>query len=224
MNRTTTMSAPRRLRADAARNQQRIVEAARRLFAERGLEVTLDDVAEAAGVGVGTVYRRFANKQELIIEVFEQTVAAMAEATERANRNPDPWAAVVELFEWACEHFAGNRGFSEVMLELPDAMERFESVRDRIKPQIGRLVDRAHAAGVLRPGIEAPDFFAIINMVESIAAFSKPVNDQVWRRYLAIALDGVRADTVPRQPLPVPPLRDDEVDQAKARTFACRRR
>ncbi|WP_024799561.1 TetR/AcrR family transcriptional regulator [Nocardia sp. BMG51109] len=224
MNRTTTISPPRRLRADAARNQQRIVEAASRLFAERGLEVTLDDVAEAAGVGVGTVYRRFSNKQELILEVFEQTVAAMAEATERANRDPDPWAGLVTLFEWACEHFARNRGFSEVMLELPDAMERFASVRDRIKPSIGRLVERAHSAGVLRPGVESSDFFAIINMVESIAAFAKPVNDQVWRRYLAIALDGVRADALPRQPLPVPPLTDDEVDQAKAGTFACRRK
>ncbi len=224
VNRATTMPPPRRLRADAARNQQRIVEAARRLFAERGLEVTLDDVAEAAGVGVGTVYRRFSNKQELILEVFEQTVSAMAEATERANRNPDPWAGVVELFEWSCQHFADNRGFSEVMLELPDAMERFASVRDRIKPSVSRLVDRAHAAGVLRPGIEGSDFFAIINMVESIAAFAKPINDQVWRRYLEIALDGIRADGMPRQPLSVPPLSDDEVDQAKAETFACRRR
>ena len=218
------MSAPRRLRADAARNQQRIVEAARGLFAEHGLEVTLDDVAEAAGVGVGTVDRRYSNKQELILEVFEHAVASMAEATERANRNPDPWAGLVELSEWACEHLAGNRGFSEVILELPDAMERFVSVRDRIKPAVTRLIDRGRDAGVLRPGIEASDFFAIMNMVESIAATSKSVNDQVWRRYLAIALDGIRADAMPRQPLSVPPLSDDEVDRAKAESFACRRK
>ncbi len=218
------LASPRRLRADAARNQQRILAAARELFAERGLEVTLDDVAEAAKVGVGTVYRRFANKRELIEEVFDQHVAAMAEATERCNNNPDPWAGVVELFEWACQHMAGNRGFSAVMLELPDAMERFASVRERIKPALQQLMDRAHAAGVLRPGITGTDFFAMVNMVESMAAFSRPVNPETWRRYMAIVLDGIRADSVPRLPLTVPPLTDDEVDQAKAACFAPRKR
>ncbi|MCM6776350.1 TetR/AcrR family transcriptional regulator [Nocardia sp. CDC159] len=210
------MPPPRRLRADAARNQQRIIAAARELFAERGLDVTLDDVAEAARVGVGTVYRRFANKRELIEEVFDQHVAQMAEATERANHHPDPWVGLTDLFEWACQHMAGNRGFSEVMLELPDAMERFASVRSRIKPALEQLMNRAHAAGVLREGITGTDFFAMVNMVESMAAFSRPINPDTWRRYMAIVLDGVRADDMPRLPLTVPPLTDDEVDRAKA--------
>ncbi|MBF6326905.1 TetR/AcrR family transcriptional regulator [Nocardia transvalensis] len=218
------MSAPRRLRADAARNQQRILAAARELFAERGLEVTLDDVAEAAHVGVGTVYRRFANKRELIEEVFDQHVSAMAEATEKAARHPDPWIAMVELFEWSCQHMAGNRGFSEVMLELPDAMERFKSVRERIEPAIHTLMERCHAAGVLRPGITGTDFFAMVNMVESMAAFSRPVNPDTWRRYMALVLDGVRADGMPRQPLTVPPLTDDEITRAKAEVFCLRKR
>ncbi|MFF0493378.1 TetR/AcrR family transcriptional regulator [Nocardia sp. NPDC004068] len=209
------MSQPRRLRADAARNQQRILEAARELFAERGLDVTLDDVAEAAKVGVGTVYRRFANKRELIEEVFDRHVAEMAEATERCNRVPDPWLGLVELFEWACQHMAGNRGFGEVMLELPDAKERFASVRCRIKPALEELMARAHAAGVLRPGITVADFFAMVNMVESMAAFARPINPNTWRRYMAIVLDGVRADGVPRLELTVPPLTEDEVEQAK---------
>ncbi|MFI5777538.1 TetR/AcrR family transcriptional regulator [Nocardia sp. NPDC051570] len=230
MNRATSPSPPRhlppprRLRADAARNQQRILAAARELFAERGLDVTLDDVAEAAGVGVGTVYRRFANKRELIEEVFEQHVGAMAEATERCNHNPDPWAGLVELFEWSCQHMASNRGFSEVMLELPDAMERFTLVRGRIRPALGELMDRAHEAGVLRPGITGADFFAMVNMVESMAAFSRPVNPETWRRYMAIVLDGVRADCLPRLPLTVPPLTEDEVDQAKCKMFDARKR
>ncbi|AHH16535.1 TetR/AcrR family transcriptional regulator [Nocardia nova] len=224
MNHATATPARRRLRADAARNHQRILLAARSLFAERGLEVTLDDVAEAAGVGVGTVYRRFANKQELIAEVFDQTVNEMAEATEAAYADPDTWHGLAQLFEWSCEHMAGNRGFGEVMLELPDAMERFASVRDRIKPMVTRLIDRAVAEGVVRPGIAASDFFAMIHMVEAIATFSKPVDPQVWRRYMGIVLDGVRADHLPRVPLEVPPLEDDDVDQAKAAVFACRRR
>jgi AcrR family transcriptional regulator len=224
VNPATTAAPPRRLRADAARNQQRILESARRLFAERGLEVTLDDVADAAGVGVGTVYRRFANKQELIVEVFEHNVAEMAETVERANDNPDPWAALAEVFEYSCQHMAVNRGFGEVMLEIPDAMERFVSVRDRIKPAIERLIDRARTEGAVREDIAASDFFAMINMVESVASFARSVNPEIWRRYMAIVLDGVRADCMPRQPLTVPPLTDEEIDCAKAACFEDRRK
>ncbi|WP_019930501.1 TetR/AcrR family transcriptional regulator [Nocardia sp. BMG111209] len=223
MNPVTT-APPRRLRADAARNQQRILTAARQLFAERGLEVTLDDVAEAAGVGVGTVYRRYANKQELIAEVFERHVDAMAEAAESAYADPDPWAGLVKLLEYACRHMADNRGFGAVMLELPDAMERFVSMRDRVKPAIATVIDRARDAGVLRPDIASSDFFAIVGMVESVAAFSRSVNPDVWRRYLDIVLDGIRGDDQPRQQLSVPPLRDDEVDRAKAAASCAVRR
>lgn len=224
MNPATTASPPRRLRADAARNQLRILEAARTLFAERGLDVTLDDVAEAAGVGVGTVYRRFANKQELIAEVFDHQVSAMAEVVEAANDDPDPWAALTTVFEYSCQHMAANRGFGEVMLEIPDAMERFVSVRDRILPAIERLIDRARTAGALREGIAVADFFAMINMVESVASFARSVNPEIWRRYMAIVLDGVRADCQPRLPLMVPPLTVEEIDRAKAACFEVRRK
>ncbi|WP_216899840.1 TetR/AcrR family transcriptional regulator [Nocardia alni] len=224
MNPATTAPPARRLRADAVRNQQRILEAARRLFAERGLDVTLDDVAEAAGVGVGTVYRRFANKQELIVEVFDHNVAEMAEAVEAANRNPDAWAGVMAIFEYGCQNMANNRGFGEVMLEVPDAMERFDSVRDRIKPQLEQLIARAHVEGALREGITATDFFAMMSMVESIAAFARPVNSEVWRRYMAIVLDGARADCLPRVPFTTPPMDDAEIDRAKSACFVTRRK
>ncbi|CAM4479546.1 TetR/AcrR family transcriptional regulator [Nocardia ninae] len=215
MNHATAVSPPRRLRADAARNQQRIIAAARELFADHGLEITLDDVAERAGVGVGTVYRRFANKKELITEVFEQSIGEFAEAADAAYRHPDPWFGLVEFFEYACRHMAKNRGFSEVMLELEDDIDRFVVVRDRIKPTVTAIVDRAREAGVLAPGIEPSDFFALIHMVDGIAEFARPVNPDVWQRYMAIVLNGVRAEGTPPQQLLVPPLNDSEVEQAK---------
>jgi AcrR family transcriptional regulator len=211
----TTLRTPRRLRADAARNQQRIVEAARELFAERGLEITLDDVAEHAGVGVGTVYRRFANKKELISEVFEHHIGKFAEAAEASQHHPDPWLGVVQFVEYACTHLATNRGFSEVILELDLDTERFHHLRERIKPAIVAIVDRARDAGVLQPDIEASDLFAIIHMVDGLAEFAKPINPEIWRRYMAITLNGIRADSVARQELPVRALTDDEVEQAK---------
>ncbi|MEU4314344.1 helix-turn-helix domain-containing protein [Nocardia sp. NPDC024068] len=215
MKHATTLRAPRRLRADAARNQQRIVEAARELFADRGLEITLDDVAEHAGVGVGTVYRRFANKAALITEVFEQGLGDFADAAEAARANPDPWLGVVEFVEYACRHLAINRGFSEVILELDLDTERFHGMRDRIKPAVAAIVARAREAGVLQPDIEPSDLFAMIHMVDGLAEFAKPINPDVWRRYMAITLNGIRADSVARQDLPVRALTDDEVDQAK---------
>ncbi|WP_378733354.1 TetR/AcrR family transcriptional regulator [Nocardia brasiliensis] len=223
MNHATALSPPRRLRADAARNQQRIIAAARELFADHGLEITLDDVAERAGVGVGTVYRRFANKKELITEVFEQNLGDFAEAADAAYRHADPWFGLVEFFEYACRHMAVNRGFSEVMLELEDDIDRFVVVRDRIKPTVIAIVDRARNAGALAPGVEPSDFFALIHMVDGMAEFARPVNPDVWQRYMAIVLNGVRADGIPRQHLPVPPLTDDEVEQAKGACSGRRR-
>ncbi len=223
-DRPATGQPARRLRADAARNQQRIIAAARELFAEHGLEITLDDVADKAGVGVGTVYRRFANKQELISEVFDQNVNEFAAAVETALHHPDPWTGLVELFEYACRHMATNRGLSEVLLEMKDSMERFECMRDRVRPGMFQVVQRAKDAGALRPEIESGDFFAMVNMVDAVAGFARPVNPDVWRRYMALILNGVRGDAVPRIPLDVPPLTEEEVERGKAAMCMNRKR
>lgn len=195
---TTTPGAPR-LRADAARNQQRIVAAARELFAIRGLEITLDDVAERAGVGVGTVYRRFANKKKLITEVFHRHVDTFAEVAEECLRHPDPWLGLVELMEYACRHMATNRGFGEVILELRGNVEQFRSIRERIDPAVAAVVDRARAAGVIVADIGAADLFVMIRMVAAAAAFAGSADSESWRRYLSIVLNGIRADGTPRR-------------------------
>jgi AcrR family transcriptional regulator len=220
---TEEVPTSRRLRADAARNQQRILDAARDLFATRGLEITLDDVAEHAGVGVGTVYRRFANKHELIYGVFEQNVDMMAEQAEFAYKNPDPWLGLVEFFEYACQNMAANRGLGDVILMLENSTERFAAVKERMQPAVQRIFDRAMAAGVIRPDAEAGDLFALIHMVDGFADFSRSVNPNAWRRYFAIILDGLRADCVSRDPLPVPALTDDEIHEAKTACFGRRR-
>ena len=214
---------PRPLRADALRNQKRILAAARELFAERGLDITLDNVAEHAGVGVGTVYRRFANKQELIAGVFEENVERMAEQAENAHDNPDPWTGLVDFFGYMCQHMAGNRGLGEVLVTLDDNEERFACVKERMQPAIARVIDRAKAAGELRPDAEAGDFFALIHMVDWIADFARPVNPDIWRRYFAVILDGLRCETKERQPLPERPLTDQEIHVAKTACFGRKR-
>ncbi|MCX4097046.1 TetR/AcrR family transcriptional regulator [Nocardia sp. alder85J] len=224
MNPATTPAPPRRLRADAVRNQQRILAAARHLFAERGLEVTLDDVAEAANVGIGTVYRRYANKHELINEVLTTGMTEVADAAEAAGANPDAWAGLIEFCDFACRHMADNRGLGEMMLSVPESVQQLGCVRDRVESTVNHLLEHAISAGVLRPGIVGTDFFALLTMVESMATLTRPVNPEAWRRYLAILLDGIRGDSVPRQPLPVDPLTEDEIHAAKHAVFAARKK
>ncbi|WP_067660079.1 TetR/AcrR family transcriptional regulator [Nocardia harenae] len=221
---TSPSHAPRRLRADAARNQERIVAAARELFGERGLEISLDDVAERAGVGVGTVYRRFAGKKELIVQVFARQMDDFVAAAERAGRNPDPWAGLVEFFEYACRHLAGSRGFSEVILELDDRIERFAELRERMQPPLNRIVERARAAGDLHPDVQTTDLFALVHMIDSFAEFCRPVAPETWRRYLAVALNGVRGDGAARLPLCEPALTEEQIEQAKGKHCPSRRR
>src|ERR1700761_4755874 len=97
----TTSERP--LRKDAERNRQRVLDAARELFAERGLGVSLDDIARHAGVGVGTVYRRFPDKEQLIDALFEERIGEMLSAAGESLEMPDPWLALVRFLERALE-------------------------------------------------------------------------------------------------------------------------
>src|SRR6059036_2995127 len=112
------------LRRDAERNRQRILEAARELFAERGLGVTLNDMAHHAGVGVGTVYRRFPDKARLIDELFEQRLEEFVELMQAALDDPDPWQGFAAFLERALELQAADRGLRELILGAPGGHER----------------------------------------------------------------------------------------------------
>ena len=94
-----TTKAPRPLRRDAQRNRERILDAARELFAERGVAVTLDDIAKRAGVGVGTVYRRYSNKDALLDELFEEGIDELAASAEALLASRDAWDALIRFLE-----------------------------------------------------------------------------------------------------------------------------
>src|SRR5215475_14728741 len=102
--------APRPLRRDAERNRQRILRAASEVFTTRGLQASLDDVAQHAGVGVGTVYRRFPDKESLVEALFEERIQAMAALAEKALAEPDAWTGLVSFLEGACTQLATDRG------------------------------------------------------------------------------------------------------------------
>src|SRR5262249_52747464 len=138
------------LRRDAERNRQRILAAARELFAEHGLEVTLDDIARAAGVGVGTVYRRFPDKDQLIEALFEERIDEVHAAAEAALEIADPWEAYVTFLTRALELQASDRGLKEVLLGSSYGRDRIERARAKIQPVVVTLLRRAQEAGAIR--------------------------------------------------------------------------
>lgn len=216
-------SAAKPLRADAERNRRRIVDAARELFASRGIDITLDDVAAHAKVGVGTVYRRFSCKEELIDGVFEQRLVDMLENAERALAAEDPWDGLVQFLGDVCAGMALDRGLGDVVLGSDQGCHGIAQVRQRIDPFFAKIVDRTRASGQLRPDIEVNDFYPILGMIGSAVEFSTSVDAQNWRRYFTVLLDGLRGDGVPLAELPGRPFTDAEVDVAKAALHRRRR-
>jgi AcrR family transcriptional regulator len=201
----------RPLRKDAERNRRRILDAAAELFTERGLGVTLNDIAHHADVGVGTVYRRFPDKELLIDALFEERVAEIAALAEEALANPDPWEGLAGFLERGLEHQARDKGLKQLLLGAPQGCARVGGVRDRMLPIVTALVKRAKDAGVLRPDIEATDLPVIQWMVGAVLDHGRDVKPELWRRYLDVVLRGIRAQPDAAPPLSVDALTTEEL-------------
>jgi len=210
------------LRADAARNRERILAAAAEVFAARGLEVTLDDIAAHAGLGVGTVYRRFANRDELVEALFQERLTHVATVAAEALEEPDSWAALTQLFEAMGGIIASDQGLFEAMICRPEGPGR-AAVRERMLPIVTQLFARAQADGHLRADVAPTDFPMVLRMIASVAEFTRDVRPELWRRYLVILLDGLRAERPELTALPEPPIDPVQVDEAKACWRAQRR-
>jgi AcrR family transcriptional regulator len=205
-------TAERPLRKDAERNRQRILEAARELFTERGLGVTLNDIAHYAGCGVGTVYRRFPDKEQLIDALFEKRVEEMVALAEEGLANPDPWDGLVGFLEHALEATARDRGLKELLLSSDQGRARVAAARERLLPIAGLLIERAHAVGTLRADIDDRDMPVIQFMLGTVIDAARDVEPDLWRRYLAVVLRGLRAEPTPAKPLPVGPLDEEQLE------------
>lgn len=201
----------RLLRRDAERNRQRILKAAAEVFTERGFEATLDDVARRAGVGVGTVYRRFPDKTSLAGALFEERIDALVEIAERAQQQPDAWAGLVWFLEHSAEMLAGDRGLREILLYAVHGHDHVTYARDRMRPAVDRLVKRAQADGQVRADLAATDIPLIEFMIAATAEYTGCVRPGVWRRYLALILDALSPARDSVTPLPEPELTPGEM-------------
>lgn len=205
---------PRRaLRKDAERNRQRVLEAARELFAEKGLEATLNDVAHHAQVGVGTVYRRFATKEDLLDAVFEDGIDQIVSLAETALQKEDSWDGFVWFVEKLCELTATDRGLREMVYSSAYGGHRVECSRLRLSPPVSELVERARNDGYLRPEVEGADVPILSLLAGTVSEWAGHVEPQLWRRYVAILLDGLKHHPG-HQRLTIDALREEQMDTA----------
>jgi AcrR family transcriptional regulator len=196
----------RPLRRDAEINRQRLLTAAGELFAQRGLDVTLNDIAHHAGVGVGTAYRRFANKEEVIDALFEQRLDQVAAVAAEAAEDPDAWRGLTTFLERSLQMQLEDRGLTQLLNNPQLRQHRVNEARDRIAPLVNTIVDRAKTQSVLRPDVEGTDAIFIQVALTAVIDNTRDVEPTLYRRYLTIFLDGMRTDRGPLTALPVAAL------------------
>ena len=204
----------RPLRRDAERNRQRILKAASEVFTEFGLDVTLDEVARHAGVGVGTVYRRFGTKEDLVAALFEDRVDAIAAAAERAVEEPDPWTGLVSFMEQMAEMLASDLGLRQLLMFATYGRDHVAYARQRNQPLVEKLLGRAQAAGQVRADLRQTDIPFIIFVLTEATVLAKKASPDIWRRYLALVMDGMRPAREGVTPLPVPALLPGEMEKS----------
>jgi AcrR family transcriptional regulator len=201
---------PRTLRRDAVRNRERLLVAARELFADHGFEVTLDDIAHHAGVGVGTVYRRFANKGELLDALFVEQTVEMAAAADTALADPDPWHGLVTYLETSLALQLRDKGLAQIVSGDRTSVEQHDWNREVMAPKNRAIVARARDAGRLRADVTGTDLTFLQVGLNAILARSREAHPDLYRRYLHLLLDGLRAEPGTPTPLPVAALTSDE--------------
>jgi AcrR family transcriptional regulator len=194
----TALSKP--LRADARRNREAVIAAAREVFAEQGREAQMDDVARRAKVGVGTVYRHFPTKEALIEALAVDSFAKLVAIGREALTVEDPWEAFVDVLWRGGEVMAGDRALTEVVMSTPGAMEAGAHASGEVVAVMEQVLRRAQDAGRLRPDVITDDLGMLMCGLGSATRKAHACPDS-WRRHLQILIDGLRADAA-SAPLP----------------------
>ena len=202
---STPSTEPRGERVDSRRNRRLLIVAAKAAVSENGIHVSALDIAKEAGVGVGTLYRRFGTKEALIECIMLTLVEELREEADQALADPDPWEGLAGFLialsesQWHC------RGLAELAAIQPERkFELFGEQTRALLAAVERLTDRAHTAGVLRRDVSWRDIVLLARApLETNQAMGLHGDDHQWRRTMAVVLDGLRAPGV--SPLPGAP-------------------
>jgi AcrR family transcriptional regulator len=186
--------APRPLRADARRNRAKILAAAASAFGESGLECQVEDIARRAGVGVGTVYRHFPTKDVLVTALAEAHFERLADIVEAAlTDDGDPWEAFTSAIWRSAEPATADVAWCEIVAGRATAIGGTLRGQQRLATATTALIERAQAAGLMRDDAKVLDVRAIMCGLGHVATAQRAGAPLDWRRYLEIALDGLRA-------------------------------
>lgn len=209
-----TRPTPRPLRADAARNRDRLLAAATEVFAERGLDASLEEIARRAAVSIGTLYNHFPTRESLFDAIFPARMSILDERAAAALADADPWSGFVMFTEALFALHAEDRGLNDALAQRVPLSPGLIEACHRCFGHLDRLITRARDSGQLRADFETADFAALVWAMGQVIRESVDVAPQAWRRCLAFFLDGLRADAA--RPLPVPALTPDQLSKLLA--------
>jgi AcrR family transcriptional regulator len=179
------------LRADALRNRRRILDAAAEAFAEGGLDVGVAEIARRAGVGAGTIFRRFPTKDDLVIAIVEERISEMAEIAERALEEEDPGAGFRRFVLDGIELQVRDRGFFDAAARQIALDPRLRGARDQMFDASRKVLERAQEVGAVRGDIVAEDVPVLMCSVAGTPPPLLAAHPEIWRRYADIVLDGL---------------------------------
>jgi AcrR family transcriptional regulator len=179
------------LRADALRNRRRILDAAADAFAESGLDVGVAEIARRAGVGAGTIFRRFPTKEDLVLAIVEERLGEILAVADEALEADDPGDGFRRFVIALTERQTRDKGFFDAAASRIGADPRLRELRDRMLAACADLLARAQQAGAIRADIEAVDILALTCGAASTPEPLTFAYPEVWRRYVAIVLDGL---------------------------------
>ena len=191
------------LRADAERNRERVLSAARQVFAEQGLDASTNEIARRAGVGVATLFRRFPTRDDLVGAAFADKMSAYATAVDNALADSDPWQGFCGFIERVCQMQADDRGFADVLTMTFPTAKALEEERDRTARALAALLDRAKATGRLREDFAHQDVPLILMANAGVVMATRDAAPEAWRRLVGYLIQSFAAEAA--QPLPDPP-------------------
>jgi AcrR family transcriptional regulator len=200
------------LRSDARRNRERLVASARELFATKGVEVAVEEITHHAGLGMGTLYRHFPTKDDLIDAVLEDAFAEIVRLARSAAAEEDAWAGLSGFLEQTLALHAENRGLKDVLAARGHGAQR-EAMRTRVRSLVRELVERAQEQGTLRVDFSPEDLPLVFWSTGRVIETTAHVAPDYWRRHLAFLLDGLRASSA--TPLSTPPLTRAQLARAQ---------
>jgi AcrR family transcriptional regulator len=218
-------SPERPLRADAARNRELVLAAAREAFAEGGPDVAVREIARRAGVGPGTLFRHFPTKRDLLVAVLDEAFAAMAASVDEALAIDDPWDGLVHVLTSTAELQARDRTVLEAVGPELYGDEHFRLRLDGMQDGMRRLVERAQEAGVVRADLTVEDVPFVVAALGGATEYCTPLrggcSPGLWRRYLGLVLDGLRPEGA--HPLSGPPPTHEQLLAVKTAKVSTRR-